>query len=361
MQSFDVIVVGGGPAGATSALKCSQLGFNTLLVEKGAPDRHKPCGGVLPTICIDILNELGLKIPVDVMCSPPAVGLFYVPPSGRMNGGCLRNYRLLNVNRDRFDEWLRKEAENSDVLTLYEAEFLKFKRNRGVKVFIKVDGHVTELSSRYLIGADGAFSTVRRQLYPNMEVETLMVLQEHWSGGGDFDECFYVFLKGDITPTYGYVIPKDGHLVVGVGSPKWHHTPASACLSRLKEWLRREFAFNPIRLERRETAAIPCSAPICGEEDVILIGDAAGFCNRFSGEGIRLAIESGIAAGEAVGQAERDLETLSSLYALQVESLTNFISRTHEFAISLTDYEREKFIESELARISLTPEPKPTS
>ncbi|GEM_PF-1557575 len=117
MQYFDVVVVGGGPAGAVSALKCSQLGFDTLLVEWGAPDRHKPCGGILPPLCIDILDDLGLEIPTSTICAPPTIGLFYVPPSGRRNSGYVRNYQLLNMNRDRFDEWLPRLPAGRDEIS----------------------------------------------------------------------------------------------------------------------------------------------------------------------------------------------------------------------------------------------------
>ncbi len=353
MRNLDVLVVGGGPAGATLALRCSQSGFKTLLVEKGTPTRHKPCGGVLPDICIDILDDLGLKIPAEVMCSPPTIGLFYVPPSGRSNGGSVRNYRVLNVNRDRFDEWLRTAAENSGSKLLYDAEFVGFERNGDVKAFLRVGGDAVELSTRYLVGADGTSSVVKRQLCPNAGMHYLPILQERWLARGDFGEYFYAFFKGDITPAYSYVIPKNGSLMVGTGVPEGHHTSALDCIGRFREWLRREFAFNPIRLERREAAAIPYSSPLCGEGNVILVGDAGGFCNQLSGEGVRLAIESATAGAEAILQAESDHEALSSSYTAQVESLTEFIRKTHDFAIRMTDDRREEFVESELARGSL--------
>jgi len=299
------------------------------------------------------LDDLALKIPAEVMCSPPTIGLFYVPPSGRRNGGSVRNYRLLNVNRDRFDEWLRKAAEVSGATTLHRAEFVRFERNADIQALIRVGTHTIRFSTRYLIGADGTFSTVRRLLYPSLGVDYLSILQERWVATGDFGEHFYAFFKGDITPTYGYVIPKNRNLIVGTAVPHRYHMPASDSISRFKEWLRTEFAFNPMRLERRESAAIPYGSPLCGKENIILVGDAAGFCNHFSGEGIRLAIESGIAASEAVVEAESDHEPLSSSYARRVQSLAEFIQRTHEFAIGMTDDQRERFVKSELDRASL--------
>ena len=350
MQKFDVVVIGGGPAGAASALKCSQSGFNTVLVEKGPPGRHKPCGGVLPNVCVDILDALGLNFHTELLCSPPTIGLFYVPPSGRINGGSLRNYRLLNVNRDRFDESLRKAAEISGATILHEAEFVKFERNRGIRTLIQASRGTMEFSSTYLIGADGAYSRVRRQLYPNVSLDYLCVVQEHWLAKGDLGEYFYAFFRSDVTPIYSYVIPKNGSLLVGTAVPHKYHTSLSDSISRFKEWLRREFAFDPIRLERREVAAVPYGLPPCGHGNVILAGDAAGFCNNVSGEGIRLAIESGISASEAVLQAESDCESLSSPYARRVQSLRDFIQSTREFSIGMTDDEREEFVKSELRR-----------
>jgi len=353
MQNLDVLVVGGGPAGATLALNCSQLGFKTLLVEKGTPTRHKPCGGVLPTVCIDVLDDLGLKIPAEVMCSPPTIGLFYVPPSGRSNGGSLRNYRVLNVNRDRFDEWLRTAAEISGARLLYEAEFVGFEIDGHVKALLRVGGDAIELPARYLVGADGTFSAVKRQLYPNLGTDYLPIVQERWSAAGDFGEYFYAFFKGDITPAYSYVIPKNESLIVGTGVPRGHHVPALDCIRKFKEYLRAEFRFTPMHLARRDTAAIPYSSPLCGEGNVILVGDAAGFCNQLSGEGVRLAIESAMAGAEAILQAESDHEALSSSYTLRVEPLAEFVRKTHEFASRMTDDGREDFVRSELARGSL--------
>jgi len=155
-------------------------------------------------------------------------------------------------------------------------------------------------------------------------------MQECWQAKGEFDEHFYAFLKGEITPAYAYLIPKDGRFLIGAGESRGHHGRISAPLRRFTEWLTKEFAFQPVSLERKEAWAIPYNSLFGGDGNAILIGDAAGFHNPFSGEGIRLGIERGIMAGAAVVQANVSGKTLSSLYLQQIEvtcppfSNTNF-------------------------------------
>lgn len=349
-----MIVVGGGPAGAASAMACARLGLDVLLVEGGDPDRHKPCGGVLPPVCADVIAEtLGREIPLSVMCTPRDLGLFYVPPSGRDRGGIVRNYRLLNVNRDLLDRWLREAAEEEGVQVRYRTSLMDFERGEPIRVVLaKKGGRTMRAATRYLIGADGVHSTVRERLY-GAEERIMHVLQEHWRAEGDLEDCFYAFFREEISPTYGYVIPKDGLLVVGVGVPPSRPNLISTRIHRFKAWLTEEFAFKPSAMVHREVWAIPHGFVCEGAGNVILVGDAAGLCNPLSGEGVRLAIMSGEAAGASVQEAITDGEPLAALYHEHIEPLAHLLRRTHDLVSSLTDEGREAFVQSELSRVSL--------
>lgn len=353
MLDFDVVVVGGGPAGAFSALECSRKDLDVLLMEGKGRDGHKPCGGVLTPVCSDIILEtLGTNIPKNVFCSPETLGLFYVPPSGRRYGGCIENYRLLNVNRDLFDRWLREFVEGLGVQVCYETEFLYFQSSQPFHVFAKNSKRTINVTARYLIGADGAYSKVRKQLY-GAGVNTLKVLQEEWRAKGDLDNDFYAFFRREVSPTYAYVVPKNGLYLLGVGVPEKGPRPASERIRCFREWLAREFAFEPLSLERREAWPIPYGFTLEGKGDIILVGDAAGFCNALSGEGIRLAMESGVAAGKAVQEAMLNGRSLAMTYANHVEWITGFVKHVYEFVTGLRDEDMEDFVRSELARTSL--------
>jgi len=352
MSEHDVIVVGGGPAGAISALKCSGLGLNVLLVERGRIGRHKPCGGILTQVCADVvLESLGKNIPRDLMCSPSTLGLYYVPPSGRKNSGCMKNYRLLNIKRDLFDRWLRQLAAEVGVEIHYETEFLQLCRSDPIQVLAKRGNNAFTLTTRYLIGADGVYSRVRSQLYGRTGMNVEPILQECWRAEGDFEDFFYVFFRGDVSSTCAYLIPKDELYVVGVGAPTPSHTLLTTYIDRFKNWLREEFAFRPLLLKRSEVWAIPYGLVFEGIGNTILVGDAAGFCNTLSGEGIRLAIESGAAAGNAVQDAISCNKPLALTYRNHAEWISSFVCRVHQFTTSLTDKSREDFVKSELARI----------
>jgi geranylgeranyl reductase family protein len=352
MLDFDVIIVGGGPAGTSAALKCSNLNLNVLLIEQERLGRHKPCGGILPLACSEIvMDELGKEIPQETTVSPEKLGLFYVPPSGRKRGGKLRKYELLNINRDLFDQWLCKLVIEAGVQIWEKTRFIKLKQSDFIQVLVKKDNAEKKITTRYLIGADGVYSKVRNSIYFDPEIEIMPVLQEHWKAKGDFDNNFYVFLRGDITPNYAYVIPKNNLFVVGIGVPKKHFNSISTCIKRFKNWIAKEYNFSPVMLEKREIWAIPYGFNLAGEKNVILTGDAAGFCNPFSGEGIRLALESGIAAGNAVEEARSNGNFLAPIYRKDTEWINHLINITYSFVRDLTDNEREKFVESELARI----------
>jgi flavin-dependent dehydrogenase len=349
MSDFDVIVVGGGPAGAISALKCSELGLNVLLIEKGNINRHKPCGGLFSPACVDaVLNALRRNIPHDIISSPSMLELYYVS-GGKNVVGKVENFRLLNVNRDMFDLWLRQLALESGVKVLYESEFIGLNsRSDKFKVSIKCKGKLMRMTTKYLVGCDGVYSCVRKKLYSQGKIGLRLILQEHWRGKFDLADYFYVFFRSELTPAYFYIIPKDGLYLIGIGAPRNNSFNILEHINWFKKWLRKEFAFRPQHLIRRELWAIPHGSSLEGVGNAILVGDAAGFCNLFTGEGIRWAIESGVAAGKAVQDAVCCDEPLALKYKIQVGHISRLVRKAQQLLIGLTDADLEQLVKFEL-------------
>jgi len=347
---LDVVIVGAGPAGISSALKCAKNGYNTLIIEEGKG--IKPYGGVVPIALLsDLKQKLGLKMPLSLLSYPKMLGLFYVPPSGKEKGGFVKGYKILNINRCLFNEWLRLITKDRYIPILFNAKFIKFQEEKEhIKVFIKKDDAILKIKTKYLIGADGVFSRVRKQIYPNLDTDVTAILQEYWDAKRDFNEFFYMFFRKAITPTYGYVIPKNKLFIIGTGVPKKDVGKLQDCIMKFKKWLKEEFCFKPLFLKKTEIGFIPRFTPVIGKRNVILAGDAGGFCNPFSGEGIRLAIESGASAGEALKKAELSGDFLAYAYNQCIEEIASFILRMLEFTLSMNDEIAEEFVSNELSR-----------
>lgn len=349
-DNYDVIVVGGGPGGATAAKCCARSGFRVLLLEKGARGRHKSCGGVLPLVAPDIIEQIvQSSIPPDVMSDPPQLGLTYIPPSGRINGGRLTGYTVHNIDRDKFDMWMVDLARDAGAEVLFSTRFTSLRQDDGISVRVESKGRHTSFRTRFLIGADGVRSTVRKCLFPDLRSSVMVVGQEAWYGTGDFSNDFYGLFKGSISPAYSYVIPKDGRLIIGTGIlPKSEPSVADA-LRLLRTWLEEEFVFVGTRLVGRERGAIPFGKIVHGKGNAVLVGDAAGLCNPLSGEGIRLAVESSEVASISIEKHFDDKRVLDE-YVRGTSDLSAMVRELHEFVVNANDATREEFVRIELTR-----------
>ncbi|MHA1653643.1 MAG: geranylgeranyl reductase family protein [Candidatus Thorarchaeota archaeon] len=347
-----MLVVGGGPGGTSTAIACAQEGLKVLLIERGRPHRHKPCGGLLPEAARNVVEDIaGAEIPDDIFSVPTDLSLFYVPPSGRSNGGRVRNYRILNIDRDSFDDWLVTRAIMSGVKVKFGASFEGFTDDTNEEVLFFTQEGPQRVQADIVVGADGVRSSVRNAMGWNQSTPLLLVAQEFIDikDRGDLEDCFYMFLRGDLSPSYAYAIPKGEELVVGTGVRQRSSPSLAESMQQFREWLHEEFGVPREKPLRKEVWALPFGYFAPGRENVILVGDAAGLCNPFSGEGIRLAVESGEAAGLAIVKCE-DPKNAAAAYVEEVRGIADFVRDVLEFVLELDDDKREKFVMDELAR-----------
>tara|TARA_Y100000310_G_scaffold247400_1_gene252984 strand:+ start:1478 stop:2533 length:1056 start_codon:yes stop_codon:yes gene_type:complete len=346
---WDLIVVGGGPGGAAVAATAAAAGLETLLLERGGTLRHKPCGGILPEITEELIEEVfGAPLPPEVLAEQGELRLRYTPPSGEANGGRVRESRLLNVKRDHFDQWLRDRAALAGATVRQNARVSDVEANGGFSISYSQRGKERQATAAQLVGGDGVHSLVRRRLAPDAAAPKMLVGQRLVRVAGELPADFHCVFAGMLSPFYAYTVPKGGLLKIGSGMTEEERTDLMPSLDRFSEWLEQNGIAKLGEVVQQEGWAIPFGEPRLDAAGALLVGDAAGLCNPLSGEGIRLAIESGQLAAEAI--IESGARSPVQNYREGVAGIAQMVAALHRIVLATDDETREKFVAAELAR-----------
>jgi geranylgeranyl reductase len=299
-RSFDVVVVGGGPAGATAAADLARVGRTVLLLDREG--RTKPCGGAVPARLLTdfAVPESQLKARVG---SARMIG-----PSGLRVDMAVGGSFVGMVDRADFDPWLRKRAAEAGAQRVDGAFTGAVNaRNGGVEVsYTRNDGVPEKVAARMLVGADGANSAVRRAVFAREERPPYVfayheIVRSPGHGARGFDaRRSDVHYDGRVSPDfYGWVFPHGETTSVGVGSAvKGFDFRAAAAVLREKAGLEDQ---ETIRSEGAPLPLKPLKRWDNGR-NVLLAGDAAGAVAPSSGEGIWYAMLCGRLAAEAAGE-----------------------------------------------------------
>ncbi len=302
LEDFDVVVVGGGPAGATAAEDLAKKGRRVMLLDRS--DRIKPCGGAIPPRLIRDFN-----IP-DSLLVAHATSARMVSPKGVEVDMPIDGGSVGMVDREVFDEWLRERATEAGAERV-KGHFVAIERGAdGVaEIVFKVkkgeaDEELRRVRARMVIGADGARSKVAHQTlgegdHPKCVFAYHEVVEAPQDGRGGYDgaRCD-IHYNGKLSPDfYAWVFPHGKTMSVGVGSANKGFSLRGA----VKD-LREASGFDGDATIRCEGAPIPLKPRKKWDngKDVMLAGDAAGCVAPASGEGIYYAMLGGRCAADAV-------------------------------------------------------------
>jgi geranylgeranyl diphosphate/geranylgeranyl-bacteriochlorophyllide a reductase len=314
---YDLAIIGGGPAGATLARLVGN-NFKVLLLERRTFQEplyqvpQKCCGGLIDPDAQKMLASFKLGLPKSVILSPQMFAVRTIDIDNSTERYYQRHY--INTDREAFDKWLLSLVPPTVEVVkggLYRShEVLK----DSVIIRFSKEGKNFELKAKYLIGADGAFSRVRRNSFPDHSFPRKYVAIQEWFKTRQNVNYYSAIFDSEITDFYSWIIPKENFLIVGSALLPDGNAHKRFNLLKLKI---KDHGFELNHSIRKNGAYLlrPLeSKQICtGRGRVGLIGEAAGFISPSSAEGISYAFKSALTLSKAIFQdIERSLELYDS-------------------------------------------------
>lgn len=312
MERWDAIVVGAGPAGCAAAYDLAAAGHAVLLLDRAEFPRHKACAGGLTRKSLRALRYSVAPVTREVISE--------VRVERRRGEGATLSSRYpvcaMTVRQELDDFCLRQTL----------AVGAQFARIGAITAFDADDNEVTLATEdavfrgRYMVGADGVHSRVRQWLcgeQPAWFRRGFALEAQVRPAEGPSSELIFDFRP--VRRGYGWVFPKRDHLNVGLYSEAHDEKIDRA---RLLAWIAERFdgTADPEHITGQYVGFGAENAP-APEGRVFLVGDAGGFADPLTGEGIHGAIASGQAAAAAIDAALCEDASAAEVFALHTLKL----------------------------------------
>jgi geranylgeranyl reductase family protein len=306
----DVVIVGAGPAGATAARTLTLAGARVTLLDRATFPRNKPCGGAIS------MRALGrfpyLRDAIRSIDTRLISRLHLESPSGEAVDLTSAEPAALMIRRIAFDRMLVRLAQDAGAELREGVEITQAEQVNGGVVLTQRNG--TRLRAGIVIAADGANSVVAKRVginprWPPASVALDMMEETPFETLSCADpDSLWVAYGYKKSQGYAYVFPKDRHVNVGIGYVLEHYrsvigTRPYDLQRRFVDALRGQGILQGDSARQHFTPAlIPVGGPlrraVAGR--VLFAGDAGGFVNGFSAEGIYYAMVSGDLAAQSI-------------------------------------------------------------
>lgn len=293
MNWHDVIIVGSGPAGSTLAYELGCLGVDVLVLEKEKLPRMKICAG---GVCAKTVNLLPFSVDpvIDIKIYGIRFARGFRDEFTRFSSTPL----VYMTERAAFDHFLVEKARQEGAKVLEGQKVLKLEMD-GEKV--KIYCRNNEFTSRIVAGADGALSIVAKNLdLFTSSFDIAIESRVYPKKGVNIQEDLIYMDWGTIPNSYSWIFPKKDHLSMGVSGDGRLWNQLKQYYISFKELLKDHYQIEGFKGHilpmRRDSMPIQ-------KDGALLLGDAAGLVNPFSGEGIFYAIRSAQLAAPVIAEA----------------------------------------------------------
>ncbi len=311
-MKYDVVIVGAGPAGSTAAKCLAEHKKKVLIIDKEKFPREKPCGGGLPTRVMEQFPY------IEEFIDSISYGCSFHSQSQKYSMKLVRDKPLLaTVLRKDFDNSLLKLAVNAGA-TFLDNKTVKDVTVKKDRVIISLDDE-KKIEAKIVFGCDGMRSVVaeKTNLCKKMDKICICLVQEQPMTTQQLKKYFtdkkitHLFIKTQGIAGYGWIFPKKKHLNIGMGQ-------FESAVDETKTKLNLKESYTKYIKFLKEKEMIPESFPIKNvkggtlpifplektySDRALICGDAAGFINSITGEGVYYAMASGEIAANVANEA----------------------------------------------------------
>jgi len=325
METYDVVIVGGGPAGASATLYCARHGLRTLLLDKSRFPRDKVCGDAISGKSVRFLRDLGLESQLQRVPQLKIRGVAFSSPNGNLAHIAFRSsdpakpgfgYVCRRVDFDNVLFSAAREAATRCLEDFAVDDLIKDgDQVMGVTGHHRSNGKVESFRASVVIGADGFDSVVARTagLYEHDPRHWVVATRSYYRGVADLTDHIEIHFVKDVLPGYFWIFPMAEGLA-NVGTGMLHAEIKSRGINLRQAHI--SATQSPYFKKRFENAKMVdgirgWNLPVGSKRRKIhgngflLLGDAAGLIDPFSGEGIGNAMLSGQLAARVLARACR--------------------------------------------------------
>lgn len=319
-KEYDVVIVGAGPAGCSTAIFTAQQGCNVLLLDKSVFPRDKICGDGVSGSSLTILERMGVLEAIkeiepwniqNVLISSPSGDTIKVATPYK-KGGVDGGYVIPREILDHLVVQHVKGIENIDFRENVTVSGLIYDGDRVSGVTAQTPDGAVGFRGKYVIGADGAYSVVAKELslFNDVPKHRAFAVRAYFDNVAELDDTIELYYDTAVIPGYGWIFPtsKSG---ANVGVIVFNRFNETRGITKLFD----AFITSNSSAKRKLQDAVMVEKTFKGwplqygpfpsrrsKGNVLLVGDGGSFIDPLTGEGIYYALKTGEFAAEAIAE-----------------------------------------------------------